>query len=158
MAIRNIVHDNDEDASILKKQSKEVKLFDENLWQLLDDMWETMYENDGVGLAAVQVGVLKRVIIADINEMKLECVNPKIMYEEGQTCEKEGCLSIQDTRDYVNRPYKVTVEAFDRMGMPFTITAVKDMARCLCHEIDHTNGILFTDKIAPNPNNKEDNE
>lgn len=151
MAIRNIVHDTDEDGAILKKQSKEVRVFDEYLWQLLDDMWDTMYENDGVGLAAVQVGVLKRVIIADINDMRLECVNPKIVFEEGQTCEKEGCLSIIGKRDYVYRPYKVTVEAFDRMGMPFVLTVVKDMARCLCHEIDHINGILFTDKIAPAP-------
>lgn len=151
MAMRNIVHTIDEDSNILKKVSKEVKVFDENLWQLLDDMWDTMYENDGVGLAAVQVGVLKKVIIADINEIHLECINPVITYEEGQTCEKEGCLSVVGTRDFVNRPYKVTVEAYDRMGMPFTITAVKDMARCLCHEIDHTNGILFIDKVVPAP-------
>lgn len=156
MATRNIVYDNDEDNAILRKPSKDVKVFDENLWQLLDDMWDTMYENDGVGLAAVQVGVLKRVIIADINEMRLECINPKIVFEEGQTCEQEGCLSVKGKRDFVNRPYKVTVEAQDRTGMPFSITVVKDMARCLCHEIDHTNGILFTDKIAPNPN--ENNE
>lgn len=159
MATRNIVHDDDEDAEILKKQSKEVKTFDENLWQLLDDMWDTMYENDGVGLAAVQVGVLKRVIIADINEMRLECVNPKLTFEEGQTCEKEGCLSVTGKSGYVNRPYKVTVEAQDRTGMPFTITVVKDMARCLCHEIDHTKGILFTEKIAPSPvENEKNNE
>lgn len=155
MATRNIVHDNDEDADILKKQSKEVRVFDENLWQLLDDMWDTMYENDGVGLAGVQVGVLKKVLIADINEMRLECVNAKVVFEEGQTCEKEGCLSVVGKRDFVNRPYKVTVEAQDRTGMPFTITVVKDMARCLCHEIDHTNGILFTDKIVLSPSENE---
>lgn len=148
MALRKVVQVKDNDGDILRKISKEVKVFDDYLWELLEDMWDTMYENDGVGLAAVQVGVLKRVIVLDINEMKLELINAKIIFEEGNDCGQEGCLSIKGVRGMVDRPYTVTVEAQDRMGMPFTITGSKDLARCLCHEIDHTNGILFTDKVV----------
>ena len=151
MAIRNVIQENEAEGTVLRKISKEVKVFDEKLWELLDDMWDTMYEFDGVGLAAVQVGVLKRVIVATMNNMQLELINAKIVAQEGTDCNSEGCLSIKGVQGYVNRPYKVTVEAQDRMGMPFTITAVKDMARCLCHEIDHTNGVLFTDKTVPAP-------
>jgi peptide deformylase len=99
--------------------------------------------------------VLKRVIIVSINGMQLELINPTIVAQEGNECGQEGCLSIKGMQGYVNRPYKVTVNAQDRMGMSFTITGVKDLARCLCHEIDHTNGILFTDKTVPAPKEEE---
>lgn len=145
MALRNIVQHDGFNSEVLKKQSKPVSVFDEQLWQLLDDMWETMYENDGVGLAAVQVGVLKQVIICDINGMSLELVNPKIVSQQGSQVSVEGCLSIQNIRGKVQRPLKVTVTAQDRMGNEFTITSEKELTVCLCHEIDHTNGILFTD-------------
>lgn len=143
MAVRNVIKLGDE---ILRKQSKPVKNFDQSLWQLLDDMWETMYLNDGMGLAAVQVGVLKRAIIVDVNNCKLELINPKIVAEEGSDIEKEGCLSVTKSHAYVKRPYKVTVVAQDREGYQFTITGEKYLARCLCHEIDHLEGILYIDK------------
>lgn len=145
MAVRNVVKLGDD---ILRKQSKPVKKFDKNLWELLDDMWETMYLNDGMGLAAVQVGVLKRVVIVDVNNCKLELINPQIVMQEGSDIEKEGCLSVPKPRGFVQRPYRVTVKAQDREGYNFTITGEKYMARCLCHEIDHLNGVLYIDKVV----------
>lgn len=145
MAVRNVVKMGDE---ILRKKSKLVKDFDEKLWDLLDDMWETMYLNEGMGLAAVQVGVLKQIIIVDVNNIRLELINPQILSCEGKDIEKEGCLSVKMPREFVERPYKVTVSAQDREGYNFTITGEKYLARCLCHEIDHLNGILYVDKIS----------
>lgn len=147
MAIRKIVQHDGFDGDILKKVSKPVTNFDENLWEFLDDMWDTMYENQGVGLAAVQVGVLKQAIIVDINNMTLEAINAKILTEEGVQLSVEGCLSIQNIRGKVERPKQVTVQAFDRFGNKFTITGENELAVCLCHEIDHTKGVLFTDKM-----------
>lgn len=144
MAIRNIVKVGDD---LLRKKSKPVRNFDENLWELLDDMKETMYKNNGMGLAAVQVGVLKRVIIIEANNMFMELVNPEIISERGSDIEKEGCLSVGTNYEYVKRPMQVTVKAQDRLGYDFTITGEKYLARVLCHEIDHLNGILFIDKI-----------
>lgn len=147
MALRKVVQHDAFDGDILRKASKVVTKFDDNLWELIDDMWDTMYENDGVGLAAVQVGVLKQVIVIDINNMTLELVNATILAEEGSQVGIEGCLSIQNTRGKVERPKQVTVQAFDRFGNQFTITGENELAVCLYHEIDHTNGVLFTDKM-----------
>lgn len=144
MAIRNIVKVGDD---LLRKKSKPVRNFDENLWELLDDMKETMYKNNGMGLAAVQVGALKRVIIIEANSMFMELVNPEIISERGSDIEKEGCLSVGTNYEYVKRPMQVTVKAQDRLGYDFTITGEKYLARVLCHEIDHLDGILFIDKI-----------
>ena len=144
MAIRNIVKVGDD---LLRKKSKPVHDFDENLWELLDDMKETMYKNNGMGLAAVQVGVLKRVIIIEANNMFMELINPEIISERGSDIEKEGCLSVGTNYEYVKRPMQVTVKAQDRLGYDFTITGEKYLARVLCHEIDHLDGILFIDKI-----------
>lgn len=144
MAIRNIVKVGDD---LLRKKSKPVRNFDENLWELLDDMKETMYKNNGMGLAAVQVGVLKRVIIIEANNMFMELVNPEIISERGSDIEKEGCLSVGTNYEYVKRPMQVTVKAQDRLGYDFTITGEKYLARVLCHEIDHLDGILFIDKV-----------
>lgn len=144
MAIRNIVKVGDD---LLRKKSKPVRNFDENLWELLDDMKETMYKNNGMGLAAVQVGVLKRVIIIEANNMFMELVNPEIISERGSDIEKEGCLSVGTNYEYVKRPMQVTVRAQDRLGYDFTITGEKYLARVLCHEIDHLDGILFIDKV-----------
>lgn len=144
MAIRNIVKVGD---YLLRKKSKPVRNFDENLWELLDDMKETMYKNNGMGLAAVQVGVLKRVIIIEANNMFMELVNPEIISERGSDIEKEGCLSVGTNYEYVKRPMQVTVKAQDRLGYDFTITGEKYLARVLCHEIDHLDGILFIDKV-----------
>lgn len=147
MAIRNVVKVGDD---LLRKKSKPVKNFDENLWELLDDMRETMYKNNGMGLAAVQVGVLKRVIIIEANNMFMELINPEIIAMSGSDIEKEGCLSVGSKYEYVKRPMQVTVKAQDRLGYDFTITGEKYLARVLCHEIDHLDGVLFIDKVVKN--------
>ncbi len=144
MALRRIIKVGDD---TLRKISKPVVKFDKGLEDLLDDMWETMFSNDGMGLAAPQVGVLRRVVIVHVNNMRLELVNPTIVYEEGEDIENEGCLSVGSDHKKVKRPYKVTVKAQDRFGYEFTITGEKYLARCICHEVDHLNGILFIDKV-----------
>lgn len=143
MATRKVLHDGDE---LLRKKSKPVKEFDEELEQLLDDMWATMYANNGMGLAAVQVGVLRRAIIIDVNGIKMELINPEIYYTEGEDVEEEGCLSVTKFNGRVKRPYKIRVRAFDRYGYPFALEGEKWLARCICHECDHLDGILFVDK------------
>lgn len=143
MAIRKIVYDGDE---LLRKKSKPVKDFDDDLDQLLDDMKETMHANDGMGLAAVQVGVLRRVVIVEANGMFVELINPEIVKQEGEDIDTEGCLSVPNFNGKVKRPYKITVKAFDRYGYPFEITGEKYFARCVCHEVDHLDGILYVDK------------
>ncbi len=143
MAVREVLQVGDD---LLRKTSKEVKVFDEKLEEILDDMWETMYAFNGMGLAGPQVGILKRIIVMDVNNMKLELVNPVILKSEGTDIEEEGCLSCGKIRGKVKRPMKVTVKAQDRYGYEFTITGEKYLARCLCHEIDHLNGVLFIDK------------
>jgi peptide deformylase len=156
MAIRNIVYD---DNDLLLKQSKRVVNFDEKLWELLDDMKETMNLHNGVGIAAVQVGVLKRAVLVSINNLFLEMINPEILEQSGNQCGVEGCLSIKNIQGYVNRPSQVTVKAQDRYGYEYVITAVGDLAVVMCHEIDHTNGILFTSKMIKRyiPGEKEEN-
>ena len=149
MAIRKIVKMGDD---LLRKKSKPVTVFDEKLGQLLDDMKETMYEFDGMGLACPQIGILKRIVVMEVNNMYLELVNPEIISAEGEDCEEEGCLSCGKAREYVKRPYKVTVKAQDRYGYEFTLTGEKWLARCICHEIDHLNGILFLDKAEKREN------
>lgn len=154
MALRQVVQYDGEGNAVLSKKSKDVKKFDENLWELLDDMWETMYENEGAGLAAVQVGVLKKAIVVEINEMRLELINAKITHQEGACVEAEGCLSVKGRTGYVERPTKITVEAFDRTGEPYSLTVVNYMARALCHEIDHTKGVLYIEKLTEKPEEK----
>ena len=144
MAVRNVVK---KDEELIRKKSKPVKNFDDDLGELLDDMWETMYAFDGMGLAAVQVGILRRAIIIDVNGLKAELINPEIIYKEGEAVEEEGCLSVSGFHVRVKRPYKIKVKAFDRYGYPFTIEGESWLARCICHECDHLDGILFTDKL-----------
>lgn len=144
MAVRNIVYSDNE---FLRKQSKKVALFNESLWDLLDDMKETMHRFNGCGLAAVQVGVLKQAIVIEVNNLYLELVNPEILEELGEQCEAEGCLSVKNLTGYVKRPNQITVKACDRFGNEFVITGTGYLACALSHEIDHTNGILFIDKI-----------
>lgn len=152
MAIRNVVQVGDE---ILRKKSKNVKEFDEKLWELLDDMRETMNKNDGVGLAAVQVGVLRRVVVLDVNNMKIELVNPEIIDSFGEQIGQEGCLSCKGQWGYVKRPQEVTVKAQDRFGNEFVLTGVDLLAKALCHELDHLEGVLFVDKIIKDYKNKK---
>lgn len=146
MAIRNIILSDNE---LLRKISKPVKVFDENLSILLDDMYETMVKANGCGIAAVQVGVLKRVVIIETNGLKLELVNPVITNSKGKQVSAEGCLSVKDIRGDVERPYEITVKAYDRYGNEMTITVCDFTAKAVCHELDHLDGILFTDKMLP---------
>ena len=144
MALRTIRKKGDE---ILNKKSKEVLKFDERLAELLDDMYETMKASDGVGLAAPQVGVLKRCVVIDIDDERIELINPVIIHQEGEQIMQEGCLSIPDVWGDVKRPKKVTVSAFDRNGKKIKKTGEDLLAVAMCHEIDHLNGELFDDKI-----------
>lgn len=146
MALRMII---DDKQPILRKVCKEVKDFDEKLWELLDDMKETLNTKKGAGLAAPQVGVLKRVFIIEVNNQYFECVNPNIVYTSGEQYDNdvEGCLSVSGVWGYVRRPNEVTLKAFDRFGYPFAITCEDYMARAICHENDHLNGVLFIDKM-----------
>ncbi len=143
MAIRNVVQSGD---PILKKQAKPVNNFDENLWELLDDMYQTMKANHGAGIAGPQVGILRQVCIVDINNIKLELVNPEIVERSSETwTEVEGCLSVKGVQGYVERPKKITVKAYDRYGNEYTVSAKEWLAKAICHETDHLKGILFTD-------------
>jgi peptide deformylase len=151
LAIRNLRTEGDE---ILRKKSKEVENIDERVLVLLDDMLETMYENDGIGLAAVQVGVLKRLVVIDLGEGPLKLINPKILNEEGKQVFTEGCLSVPGENGNVERPLKISVEYTDIEGQKQIIEAEELKAVCLCHEIDHLNGILFIDKVIEDEENE----
>lgn len=144
MALREIRKKGDE---ILYKKCKEVTNFDKKLGILLDDMYETMQKFDGVGLAASQVGILKRAVVIDIGEGKIELVNPRIISREGTQVGQEGCLSVPNVWGDVERPNSVTVEAYDRYGKRFELSGTELLARAICHELDHLNGELFVDKV-----------
>lgn len=141
MALRNIVKFGD---PILNKKSRVIEKFDNRLSDLIDDMFETMYNGNGVGLAAVQVGILKRVVVIDIGEGPIELVNPEIIYEEGEQISQEGCLSLPNKWANTRRPKKVQVKAQDRTGKWQVFTGEDLKAKAFCHEIDHLDGILFT--------------
>lgn len=142
MAIRVIREYEDE---ILRKKCKEVKKFDEKLHTLLDDMAETMETYNGVGLAAPQVGILRRVVVIDIGEGLYELINPVIVDSSGEQTGSEGCLSVPGKAGDVTRPNYVKVKAFDRNGKEYFVEGEELMARALCHELDHLEGILYTD-------------
>ena len=145
MAKRIIAKDGDES---LRKRCKDVTVFDDKLWTMLDDMYETMQEANGVGLAAPQISVLRRVVVIDVGDEhgKIELINPVITSMKGKQHELEGCLSVPGMWGYVDRPAKVKVKAQDRYGKEFDIEGTELLAIALCHEIDHLSGILFTDK------------
>lgn len=142
MAIRNIYLENED---VLRKVSKPVTDFNQKLWDLLDDMAQTMYEADGVGLAAPQVGILKRAVVIDVGEGLIELINPEIIEQKGSQTDVEGCLSCPGEYGKVTRPYKVKVKAQNRNGEEFTITGEELLARAFCHEIDHLSGRIFKD-------------
>lgn len=154
MAIKEILTIGDES---LNKPSKPVTAFNERLWNLLDDMAETMYNANGVGLAAIQIGIFRRVVVIDIGEGLIELINPEITATSGSQSGPEGCLSVPGKQGEVTRPMKVTVKAQDRNGKPFEITGEEFMARALCHEIDHLDGHLYTE-IAKNITARTDEE
>ena len=140
----------------LRKKSKPVIDFDKSLFDLLDDMKQTMIEKNGVGIAAVQVGVLRRAIIVELDEDNfLEIINPEIIKTKGKVCNNEGCLSVPGFFTKVERPKYVKIKAFDRNGKEFEFEAEDYIARCICHEIDHLNGILFVDYTEEGKNYKK---
>jgi len=145
MAIRNIRKLGDE---ILRKRSRAVETIDERILTLLDDMADTMYEANGVGLAAPQIGILKRIVVIDIGEGLIELINPQITDFEGNIKDVEGCLSVPGKCGYVVRPEKVTVTALNRDGEKIVITGEGMLAKAFCHEIDHLDGIVFVDKVT----------
>ena len=144
MAIREIREKGDE---ILYKKCKAVVKFDEKLHIRLDDMYETMQSRDGVGLAAPQVGILKRAVVIDVGDGKIELINPEIVEESGEQTGSEGCLSVPGVFGEVTRPNVVTVKAQDRDGKWFKITGKELLARAFCHEIEHLDGKLFLDRV-----------
>ena len=146
MAIRNIIKLGEDDAA-LHRRARAVTKFDERLGELLTDLAETMAAGDGAGLAAPQVGVLKRAVVIDVGEGLIELVNPRILETWGEVTVVEGCLSVPERAGTVVRPEKVRVEAQDRTGRVFEITGEGLLAVCLCHEIDHLDGVLYVDKM-----------
>ena len=143
MAIRNIVKRGDE---TLRKKCFEVTEFNEKLHTLLDDMKDTLILSEGVGLAAPQVGVLRRVFIVSYDNYYFECVNPKMLEVKGKCVDKEGCLSITGVSGDVERPTKIKISFQDRNGKSQTLKVSGFLARIFCHEYDHLDGILFVDK------------
>ncbi len=147
MALRNIMNYKTDD--ILKKRAKDVENFNSRIQSLLVDMTETMYHSDGAGLAAPQVGILRRLVVIDDGKGLIKLINPVIVEAFGEQQELEGCLSIPGIYGRVKRPEKVVVKAFDEYGKPLNLEGIGLLARALCHEIDHLDGILFLDKIIP---------
>lgn len=143
MAIRNIVKEGD---PVLRGKCREVTEITSRIITLLDDMRDTLHAADGCGLAAPQVGIKRRIAIVEVDEGDLiELINPVIIAKDGHQREVEGCLSLPGKWGYTERPMTVTVKACDRNGQEFTVTGSGLKARALCHEIDHLDGVLFTD-------------
>ncbi len=149
MAIRIIREEGDE---ILKKRSREVEKIDEKVLELIQDMIETMHKQDGVGLAAVQVGILKRIVVIDLYEEGKPpyiFINPEIVKEKGEQTVDEGCLSFPNKFAKIVRPKEVTLKALNEKGEKIEVKAKDLLAQAICHEVDHLNGIVFVDKIIP---------
>jgi len=145
MALRNVRLNGDE---ILRKKSREVEKIDDRILTILDDMVDTMYDRDGVGLAAPQIGILKKLVVIDVDDENLyKMINPRIIKSSGEAVDEEGCLSVPETRGNVVRPSNVTVEYTDVNGELKVLEGEDLLARCICHELDHLDGILFIDKI-----------
>lgn len=146
MGIRNIRVNDD---PILKKVSRPVEAFDDRLHTLLDDMHDTLIKADGCGLAAVQVGVLKRVVIVDVGDGLIELINPEIIEATGEQYETEGCLSLPGKSGITKRPMVVKVKAQNREGRWCQYKGEGLKARAFCHELDHLDGHLYTERLAP---------
>ncbi len=144
MALRVIRIDGD---PVLRKKSKSVDDITDRVKLLLEDMVETMVEANGIGLAAPQVGVLRRAIVIDIGEGVLKMINPEIIESDGSEVDVEGCLSIPNLSGTVERPERVKVKYLDEVGNENILDATDLLARAVCHEIDHLNGVLYTDKV-----------
>ena len=160
MATRNVVIRGD---ALLQKKSRKVEKFDERLGTLIDDMIETMHKKDGVGIAAPQVGILRRVVIIEPDpDTTMALVNPEILESSGSVEGTEGCLSVPDVWGIVERPDHVVVKAQDRDGNEVRVSADGFAARIVCHELDHLEGVLFTDKVIryvePDSDEEEEDE
>ena len=156
MALRQIRTEGDD---ILRKKAKPVKEINQNILTLLDDMLETLHEKNGVGLAAPQVGILKRIAIVEHEDEFFELINPVIIAQEGTQNSDEACLSVPGVHGDIERPLSVTVEAQDRHGESFTVTAEDYLAAVFCHELDHLDGVLYLDaakNVRPIEANEED--
>ncbi|WP_251860347.1 peptide deformylase [Clostridium sp. Marseille-Q2269] len=144
MAIRNIREYGDE---LLRKKSRKIEKIDDRILTLLEDMAETMYNAQGVGLAGPQVGILKRIVVIDTGDGLIKLINPEIIETEGSDTDTEGCLSVPGKQGEVERPYKVKVKALNEKGEEIVLEGEGLLARAFCHEIDHLDGILFVDKV-----------
>ena len=144
MAIRNIVKIGDD---VLRKICRTQLTFDDKLATILDDMAETMYKAEGVGLAAPQIGILRRFCVVDVGDELIELINPVIIEKSGSQTGSEGCLSVPERFEEVERPFKVTVRAQDRNGNNIVVSAEGFKARAFCHEIDHLDGVLYIDRV-----------
>ena len=153
MALRKILELGDE---TLRKTARPVTVFDDRLGVLLDDMAETMYAAPGVGLAAPQVGILRRAVVIDVGEGLIELINPEITMREGSQRGFEGCLSVPGKIGEVVRPNRVTVRAQDRHGKSFELTGEAFLARAICHELDHLDGHLYVDFVEGELLDQED--
>lgn len=151
MALRTIRTIGDE---VLRKKSRTVDKIDKRILTLLDDMVDTMYESDGIGLAGPQVGILKRVVVVDIGDGPIYLINPVILEAKGSEIDSEGCLSIPNENGDVDRPTWIKVNALNEKGENYTFEANDLFARAICHEVDHLDGILFIDKVIETEENK----
>ena len=151
MALRNIVKLGDD---VLRKKCRAVTMIDSKTHQLLDDMAQTMHAANGVGLAAPQVGLLKRIVVIDVGDGVIELINPEIIACSGEQTDDEGCLSVPDKFLPVSRPNVVKVRALDRYGKSFTMEGEGLLARAFCHEIDHLDGKMFLDVYKEQQKNK----
>ena len=145
MAIRSVVQVGDD---VLRQKCFPVEEFDEKLWTLLDDMKDTVKKEEGAGLAAPQVGVLRRVVVVDVEEGYFEFVNPVITAQKGEQTGWEGCLSVRGKSGVVSRPMKVKLAYQDRTGEKKTLQAKGFFARAICHELDHLDGVLYIDRAT----------
>lgn len=145
MAIRSVVQVGDD---VLRQRCYEVTEFDEKLHALLDDMKDTVKKEQGAGLAAPQVGILRRAVVVDVEEGYFEFINPVILQQKGEQSGWEGCLSVRGKSGIVSRPMKVTLAFQDRYGDKYVLKAKGFFARAICHELDHLDGVLYIDKAS----------
>ncbi|NLL82240.1 MAG: peptide deformylase [Tissierellia bacterium] len=153
MALREIRLEGD---PILRKKSKEISIINDRIKILLDDMVDTMNEANGVGLAAPQVGILRRAVVIDVGEGVIKLINPEILESSGAIIELEGCLSIPNQNGKVERPEEVKVKYLDENGETKMLEATGLLARAICHEIDHLDGVLYTDKAIETFSSEEE--
>lgn len=145
MALRNIRINEDE---ILRKKCRVIEKIDDRLLTLIEDMKDTMYEANGVGLAAPQVGILKRVVVIDIGEGPIVLINPEVVETKGSYVDIEGCLSLPGKQGYVERPEYTKVKALNEKGEEIIVEGEDLLSKALCHELDHLDGVLYTDKLV----------